>query len=177
MLLLSFCGSKITVMSDEPTVYDEAIQTLLHPVDLIGLKEAPHRFSQSRYDLVARERTFKSFVSSSLDKTGYSRLSRGVGLFVSLYHTMTEQELGIINTAKEHLQDELFDIVNGLVGSSTVIELNKLRLRRTGLTALLRQTYQESITAAEATIEHDEKNLSKALEHIGLLAGIVEEER
>lgn len=163
-------------MSAEDSIRDTRIENLLHPADAMNIEAEPHKFLETAADLATRARIFKSYVTGPLDKGNYSRVSRSLGLFVSLYHVLTEEELSVICRAKEVLDDEVTDVVRGLADTSTVIELNKLRLRRPGLTALARQTYQDKITAAEATLAYDQKNLGRLLEDIGLLGGIEEEE-
>lgn len=174
MTLFLSCG--IAMSQDTVSVYETRDESMLHPVDLLSMKTEPHHYQQSSSDLTSRERVFKSFIAGPLDNGNYARISRGVGCFVALYHAMTEEELAEINRAKEVLEDEITDVMSLLVASSTVIELHKSKLRRTGCTMLLRQTCQEKITAAEATLLHDQKNLNRLLEDIGLLAAIVEEE-
>lgn len=149
---------------------------LLHPADYDRIRENPENFSQSRDDIEVRSTIFKTHVGKALDQGNYSRIARGVGFFVSLYHFMTDDEISQIGLAKELLEDELFDLTTGLQATSTNIERHKIRLRRPGVREELRQIYQANVSGGQAALANDLDHLNRLLQDIGLLTAIEEEE-
>lgn len=167
---------RAAVMSDNLTVAQTRINGLLHPADLAYFQNESHDHNQPAADLDARTATFDSNVGRPLAAGNYSRISRGVGFFVALYHAMNEDELSVIDNNKELLEDEIFDLTNRMVKTTTTIELHKLKLRRPGLDESACQNYQDVVAAAHTTFAYELELLTRLCQDTGLLAAIEEEE-
>lgn len=165
------------VMASQSAARKYCIENLLHPSDYVKLRDDPLSYSlYARDSSPDRRDMFRLYVSRPLDQGNYSRISRGVSIFVSFYHSLNEVELSTIHHAKELLEEELTHMTNGLVDTSAIIELNKAKLRRPNLDESARQQLQATVLAAQATLENDLKLFGRLLEDIGVLAGIDDEE-
>lgn len=164
------------VMSDQAPLSRNYLGDVLHPADDRRLRENPNSFSEARDNIEQRDFIFKIQVKNALDRGHYSRIARGVGFFVSLYHSMNEEELADICCAKELMEDELTDLTTGLQSTSANIELHKIKLRRPHLSDHQREIYEGRVAAGKATLANDLDYLSRLLQDIGLLVAIEDEE-
>lgn len=163
-------------MTNQSPVFQGYLSDLIHPADDRNIQENSALYSHARHDIEKREFMFRIHVKNALDRGHYSRIARGVGFFIALYHSMNEDELADICRAKELMEDEVTDLTTGLQATSTNIELHKMKLRRPHLNDQQREIYQGRIAAGRATLANDLDYLNRLLQDIGLLAAIEDEE-